>query len=318
MFQTVTGLGFDGNNNGTFSDSGAAGLASTQLTPGNSGDVPSFASYTADPSGSGLPAAGSLGGAGFRAGALPIILVATDIGFAYQPKGETSIAGLNRVTIAVAGIAHTTHTTTPFNYGAGIQETITGLNALGPLVIGLGTNADLGTDPRADLSAIARLTGATNNSTSTIANGTATPVAPGDPFYFQISSDFGASVANGVVSTIQNAVTNVAVNMTINAAAPRVHLTNFTGTLAGIGADQAATFDVDFTGDGRPHRFDLQFTREGTNVVLGSIPVELGTPIPGNGYEFEDLVEGQIGQNIDFGSRSLSGLPANVAPTFVA
>ena len=33
LYQVVTGLGFDGNNNGTVSDSGAAGLASTQLTP---------------------------------------------------------------------------------------------------------------------------------------------------------------------------------------------------------------------------------------------------------------------------------------------
>ena len=318
LFQTVTGLGFDGNNNGTFSDSGAAGLVSTQLTPGNSGDVPSFASYTADPAGSGLPAAGSLGGAGFRAGALPIILVATDIGFAYQPKGETSIVGLNGVTIAVADIAHTTRTTTPFNYGAGIQETITGLNALGALVIGLGTNADLGTDPRADLSAIARLTGAINNSADTIANGTANPIAPGDPFYFQISSGFGASVANSVVSAIQNAVTNVAVNMTVKASDPRVLITNFTGTLAGIGAGQTATFDVEFTGDGRPHRFDLQFIREGTNVVLGSIPVVLGTPVPGSGYEFDDLLEGEIELESNFGSRSLSGLPTNVAPSFLS
>ncbi len=45
LYQLVTGLGFDGNNNGTVSDSGAAGLGSTQLTPGNSGDVPSFASF---------------------------------------------------------------------------------------------------------------------------------------------------------------------------------------------------------------------------------------------------------------------------------
>ena len=318
LFQLVTGLGFDGNNNGTFTDSGAAGLVSTQLNPGSSGDVPAFSSYTVDPTGSGLPAAGSLGGAGFRAGALPIVLLATDTGFAYQPKGETSITGLNGVTIPVADIVHTTRTTTPFNYGAGIQETITGLNALGALVVGLGTNADLVSDPRADMAALARLTGAINNSTSTIANGTATPIAPGDPLYFQISSGFGTSVANGITNAIQNAVTNVAVNMTIKASDPRVHIINHTGTVPNIGAGQTATFDVEFTGDGRPYRFDLQFIREGTNVVLGSIPVVLGTPIPGNGYEFEDLVEGQIGQNIDFGSRSLSGLPVNVAPSFVS
>ncbi len=318
LFQTVTGLGFDGNNNGTFSDSGAAGLVSTQLTPGASGDVPSFASYTVDASGSAVPAAGSLGGAGFRAGALSIILAATDIGLAYQPKGETSILGVGGATLPLSAFTHTSRATTPFNYGAGIQETITGLNALGALVIGLGTNPDLTADPRADLSAIAKLTGAINNSVDTIVNGTATPIAPGDPFYFQISSGFGPSVANGVVSAIQNAVTNIAVNMTVKASDPRFRITNYTGTIANVGAGQTATFDIEFTGDGRPHRFDLQFIREGTNVVLGSIPVVLGTPIPGSGYEFDDLLEGEIELESDFGSRAMAAPPANVAPSFVA
>ena len=78
LYQLVTGKGFDGNNNGSVLDSGAAGLASTQLNPGASGDVPSFASFTADPTNNVMAAAGSLGGSGFRAGALPIVLVATD------------------------------------------------------------------------------------------------------------------------------------------------------------------------------------------------------------------------------------------------
>jgi Ca2+-binding RTX toxin-like protein len=318
LFQLVTGLGFDGNNNGTFSDSGAAGLVSTQLTPGSSGDVPAFSTYTVDASGSALPAAGNIGGGGFRAGALPIILLATDTGFAYQPKGETTITGVGGVTLPVSDLTNTSRATTPFNYGAGLQETITGLNALGALVIGLGTNADLVSAPRSSLSGIAKLTGAVNNSVDTIANGTATPISPGDPFYFQISSGFGPSVANGITNAIQNAVTNIAVNMTVKASDPRVHITNYTGTVTNVGAGQTATFDVEFTGDGRPHRFDLQFIREGTNVVLGSIPVVLGTPIPGNGYEFEDLVEGEIELASDFGSRSLAALPPNVAPSFVA
>src|SRR3569832_1805244 len=49
LYQMATGAGFDGNNNGTTTDSGAAGAVSTQLTPGDSGDVPSFASFTVDP-----------------------------------------------------------------------------------------------------------------------------------------------------------------------------------------------------------------------------------------------------------------------------
>ena len=318
LYQTVTGLGFDGNNNGTVADSGAAGLVATQLTPGSSGDVPSFASFTADPSGSVLPAAGTLGGAGFRAGALPVILTATDTGFAYQPNGETTITGVGGVTLPVSALTQTSRGSTPYGSGAGIQQTITGLNALGALVIGLGTNPEANTDPRQGLESIAKLTGAVNQSTATVANGTADPIAPGDPFYFQISSGFGASVANGVVAAIQNAVTNVAVNVSLRASDPRVRIVNHTGVLPNVGAGQTATFDVEFVGDGVPRRFDLQFVREGTNVVLGSIPVVLGTPIPGDCYEFEDLEEGEICSTADFGSQLRSVAVINVAPSFIA
>lgn len=317
LFQTATGRGFDGNNNGTLLDSGAAGLVSTQLNPGASGDVPSYVSFTPDASGNVLPASGSLGGAGFRAGALPIILTATDTGFAYQPRGETSITGLNGLTLPVSALTQASRNTTPFASGAGIQETITALNALGALVIGLGTNPQATLDPRQGLEAIAKLTGAINQSLATIANGTTDPIAPGDPFYFQIASGFAASVANGIVAAIQNAVTNVAVNLTLKASDPRVQLTMTPGVLNNIGAGETATFDIQFTGDGRPHRFDLQFVREGTDVVLGSIPVVIGTPIAGDGYSFEDLDEGEIDDTVDFGNQIDPLTPANQAPSFV-
>ncbi len=318
LYQLVTGVGFDGNNNGSVMDSGAAGLGSTQLLPGNSGDVPSFASFTADASAGVLPAAGTVGGGGFRAGALPVILLATDIGFAYQPKGETSITGANGLTLPVSDLTGTSRASTPFNSGAGLQETITGLNALGALVIGLGTNTQSNVDPRQGLEAISKLTGAINRSAGSIDNGTGTPIAPGDPLYFQISSGFAGSVAAGVQNAIQNAVTNVAMNITVQASDPRVHIINHSGTRAGIGSGQTASFDIEFIGDGIPHRFDLQFVREGTNVVLGSIPVVLGTPIPGDGYHFDDLDEGEIELEDHFGDYA-SGTPAsNVAPSFVA
>ncbi|CAN5205237.1 hypothetical protein BH11PLA2_BH11PLA2_18960 [soil metagenome] len=86
LYQTVSGAGFDGNNNGTTTESGAAGVVATQLTPGNSGDVPAFSTFSTPVGSPVLPAAGNRGGAGFRAGALPIILAATDTGFAFQPK----------------------------------------------------------------------------------------------------------------------------------------------------------------------------------------------------------------------------------------
>jgi hypothetical protein len=301
LYQLVTGKGFDGNNNGTTTDSGAAGLASTQVTPGNSGDVPAFGSFVVDTANGGLAPSGNVGGGGFRAGALPIVLLATDTGFAYQPKGETSITGVGGVTLPLASLTQLSRPTTPFNSGAGIQETVTGLNALGALVIGLGTNAVKTLDPRQQLESLAKLTGSVNNTTATIPNGTPTPIAPGDPFYFQIASGFGPSVANGVVSAIQNAATNVAVDITLQASDPRVHIINHTGVVHGVGSGQTASFDVEFVGDGAPRRFDLQFVRSGTNVVLGSIPVVIGTPIVTNYYEYDELAEGEIHGGDDFG-----------------
>ena len=314
LYQVVTGLGFDGNNNGSVLDSGAAGLTSTQLTPGGSGDVPSFASFSA--AASGLPSDGTIGGAGFRPGALPIILTATDTGFAYQPKGGSTVTGVGGVSVPIGQLTETSRPTTPFDSGAGFQETVTALNALGALVIGLGTNPQANIDPRQGLEALSKLTGAVNRSAATIANGTADPIAPGDPFYFQIASGFAASVAAGISNAIQNAVTNVAVDITVQASDPRVLLTNKSGTRTGIAGGQTATFDIEFKGDGIPHRFDLQFVRAGTNVVLGSIPVVLGTPIPGQGYEFEDLEEGEIEIDDDFGSHLSSSVDPNVAPSF--
>jgi len=314
LYQLVTGLGFDGNNNGSVMDSGAAGLGSTQLVPGNSGDVPSFASFTADASANVLPAAGTVGGAGFRSGALPVILLATDIGFAYQPKGEMSVTGVNGLTLPVSALTGTSRPSTPFNAGAGLQETITGLNALGALVIGLGTNTQTNVDPRQGLEAISKLTGATNQSAVDIPNGTPNPIKPNEALYFQISSGFASSVAAGIQNAIQNAVTNVAVNMTVQSSDPRVKIINHTGTRTGLVAGQIGTFDIEFTGDGIPHRFDLQFVREGTSVVLGSIPVVLGTPIPGDGYQFDDLAEGEIELDDHFGD---TASVANVAPGFV-
>ena len=190
LYQVVTGLGFDGNNNGTVSDRGAAGLGSTQLTPGGSGDVPAFSSFTADPSNNVLASAGNVGGAEFRPGALPVILTATDIGFAYQPHGETTISGAGGLTLPASALTQFSRASTPFSSGAGLQETVTGLNALGALVFGLGTNPQATVDPRQGLEALAKRTGAVNQSSATIANGTTDPIAPGDPFYFQISSGF--------------------------------------------------------------------------------------------------------------------------------
>ncbi len=116
-----------------------------------------------------------------------------------------------------------------------------------------------------------------------------------------------------MANAIQNAATSVALDITVRASDPRVSITNFTGTLTGISSGETASFDVEFTGDGRPHRFDLQFVRAGTNVVIGSIPVVLGTPVSGDHYSYDELEDGEIHHSSHFGNYI-----ANVAPSFVA
>lgn len=315
LYQLVTGRGFDGNDNGTVLDSGPAGPASTQLTPGSSGDVPSFASFVADVTNGVLPAAGTVGGAGFRSGALPIVLLATDIGVAYQPKGETVIVGAGGVALPASRLTQQSRATTPYGSGAGLQETITALNALGALVIGLGTNPDAAVDPRQQLEAISALTGAVNRSDATIANGTTDAIAPGDPLYFQIATGFASSVAGGITQAIQNAVTNVAVDIEVRASDPRVRVVNHTGVIPGVGAGITSTFDVEFIGDGRPHRFDLQFVRAGTQVVIGSVPVVIGTPVGGDSYHYDEVEDGEYEIDDDFGAYDSSSSSAGQDPT---
>ena len=128
-------------------------------------------------------------------------------------------------------------------------------------------------------------------------------------------SSVGSSVANGIVSAIENGTSNVAVDVTVKASDPRVKVVSTPGVVTGLSSGQTATFDVTFTGDGRPHRFDLQFVRQGTDVVLGSIPVVIGTPIVGDGYEYEDLEDGEIADTDDFGSWSNPTLPLTVSTT---
>jgi hypothetical protein len=93
LYQTATGKGFDGNFNASKLDSGNAGPVATQTNPGDSGDVPPFSSFTADLPNKVLPpsaGADALGGVGFRPGAMPIVLLATDASTAYQPSSTSA------------------------------------------------------------------------------------------------------------------------------------------------------------------------------------------------------------------------------------
>ena len=57
---------------------------------------------------------------------------------------------------------------------------------------------------------------------------------------------------------------------------PAPIFTNLSGLAPAI-PGQPATFQLQFTGDGDPHSFDLRFVRPESNLVVGSIPVTINT-----------------------------------------
>lgn len=276
LYQTATGAGFDGNNNIDLLESGNAGSASTQTNPGDSGDVPPFSSFQQDLANNVLSPAGSRGGAGFRPGALPIILAATDIGTVFEDDGFTAVTGVGAVTVPRADLTSDSRGTTPFHLGAKFQQTIDALKSLGALVIGLGTGSDPSFAPRNTLEGFAKLTGAVNGSTSSIDSGiTGDPIAPGDPFYFMISPGSGPNIAAGVQAAIQAAITSVNLDINVVATDLTVGFHNLTGVRTNVPAGGTAAFDVTFKGDGHNHTLALQFVRNGTDTVLGTIPVKI-------------------------------------------
>ena len=239
LYQVATGSGFDGNADGDTSDSGAAGAWFTQTQPGPSGDVPAFDSFQPDPTRWILPPSGTLGGAGFRFGAIPIILAATDAGTAYEPDFVDPLVGAAGVTVPLSRfqgfpypIGRSFRASTPDGRGAGIQETVDALKQLGALVVGVGAGLEgevirrelamrAEHDPRRMLEAIAQLTGAINQSPNTLAGNieahvdpqtgqfaAADPIEPGDPLYFVLEMPQVEPVPESSTRSVQTALLN--------------------------------------------------------------------------------------------------------------
>ena len=294
LLQVATGAGFDGNANGSTLDSGRAGMATTQVSPGTSGDVPPFSSNVA-------PTSGTLGGVGFRAGALHLVIQAGDIcpiaAFAAGTPVPTVISGAGGVTVPtsalrcanalgsqrygfVSNMPSTTGNTVASAVApvgsATIPRTLAALNELGISVIGLAPGGvairnPIGPSsaPSVSLSAIALLTGATD--------------ATGNPLVFNISGGAGP-IRDAIVSAVTTAATR-----------PRDVTLAFAGVPAGLGVSFApqvvqgvgpggkASFNVVFTGDGRVLNgtFKLEFVDQLSNARLASVPVKVGClPVP--------------------------------------
>ncbi len=79
------------------------------------------------------------------------------------------------------------------------------------------------------------------------------------------------------------------------ASDPSVIIENLTGELNGIGADDSASFDIRFTGDGINRAFDLLFIRPQSGVIVGSIPVTFN-----NDYTYHAAALDPDGDDITF------------------
>lgn len=224
-----------------------------------------------------LQGPGTRGGAGFRPGAIPIILAATDTGTAFQPGPADidDIIGIDGLEIPITDFTDASRAKTTFDQGATIQQAINALLGQGALVIGLGTDSDPGSAPRRTLEAISKLTGATNASQDEIKNNIdGDPILPGEPLYFLINGQ-ATALADGVTAAIEAAIKAAPTNVNLVATDHAAGFTNVSGEQSGIRPDSTVEFKTLFVGDGQAHVFDLQFVRPGSSEIIGSIPVAI-------------------------------------------
>jgi hypothetical protein len=269
LYQTATGAGFDGNANGDTTESGPAGAQATQTSPGNSGDVPAFSTNV-------LPASGTLGGVGWRAGALHLVILATDTApaAAFIDSVPTTITGAGGSSVPftafenAAGRVGPVGTSVPPG-GADVQSTVNALNALGIRVLGMGPSGapTTSTSPSSNestwLSAIGRLTGALDST--------------GNPLVFDTSvtsTSLTSSIANAITTT---AKLPVDLGLTTTTLPAGLKFTDLTGVVHQVAPGGTASFNVAFTATGTLHdsSFDIKFIDTTSNAVLGTIPVQV-------------------------------------------
>ncbi len=295
LSQLATGAGFDGNGDGDTTDSGDAGALATQTAPGTSGDVPAFS-----PLAGGVVSSGTLGGAGWRSGALHIVILATDTcSVSPFPVGgiPATITGAGASSEPVTAFACTSTTPGSSRFGfvsdsktspgtvagevapsesATVQATVDALNALGIRVIGMGPGASPTGSPGPSsgedvlLSALARLTGAVDGL--------------GNPLVFSTSVPLG-DLSDAIEAAIATTVTEP-VDITLAASALPAGLSmSFTPSqVDDVPPGGMAPFDLILTGNGDPINgtLDLDFVDVNSGAVLGTIPVTVACPIETN------------------------------------
>ncbi len=242
-----------------------------------------------------------VGGGGFRVGALPIVITATDNGSVYRVDlgqdgcavldvhgvGTTVVDIRNMVgesfqEIASSGcIVHVAkydavhgHPHVPNSHAASVQDAVSALVDIGALVVGIGTgpNKILGNPrtPGSLLSELARLTGALNSSGQSVINGT---VAPNDPLYVQLDQadpeKLKATILEAIDATLSYTGFDVDVLIRDNSGVSKIASPD----RFSIHTDESKTVALEWIGDGGSHEFYLEFLRHGTNIILGRLPI---------------------------------------------
>jgi hypothetical protein len=286
LYQIATGAGFDGDGNQSSLNSGPAGDPATINSPGSSGDVPPFASFT------GI-AAGSLGGIGWRQAATKLVILVTD-GNAVAPFSSSqpipaqvfatagnaepaSVFSHNGVRFGFVSNAKSSLNNSVLNAvapagAATVQQTIDALNRAGIRVLGLAPGATAtsitspSASPNAMLSALARLTGALDNS--------------GQPLVFDLNLPTDSLAASLSSAIIDLAIPKTDLNIVfVNAPAglvQNVASAKLTGLLPG----EIAQFIITLAPGSSlvPMPFTIEITATSESVPLATIPVTFEPP----------------------------------------
>lgn len=303
LHQVATGLGFDGNSNGSRLDNGPAGLVSTQLAGGgNSGDVPPYSTFQADPTGPVLdptvPLASSTDGVGFRPGAQHLVVLASDaFGWDVGNDNLANYTGVGGVTLpATQVLPNATFST--LAGAATVQATLNELIAQNIQVITLGPQFVVQFGNTVDgYRAISQLTGAVNQTTGALENNitpgpSADDIQPGEPLFFQIPQNNPTLLA----TTLADAITGAAVTPPPPPPPPLPPPPPFTGPqgdtiLGGDGDDTVLSgeFDDVITGGAGNDSLD---GGEGNDTIFGGGGNDTIFGNAGN-----DLINGQGGSD---------------------
>jgi hypothetical protein len=298
--QIAQGTGFDANANGSATESGLAGVAGDETTPGflnpgPSGDVPPFSSKP-----DAVPSAGTIGGVGFRTGAQKIVLLATNtVSVAPVDRARTfpeTITGTGNISVSTnvfqeVPAAYPLTGTFPNSRFGPVSASATAadpVNAVAPAgavtvpevfqaladqdieVVSFFQVSQMGQDtgyidPAPLLQAIARLTGALDENRV--------------PLTFELIGANTVEVANQIVQAIRPVVTQPR-PVTLRAVGNDAGFGfSFTPDHRIVGPGETAEFDVTITGNGQSGSFEIQFVSGG--AILGRIPVTItgSTPV---------------------------------------